>query len=277
MVIHGFLASSPEKHYRVDITRLVSAEKGLNLQACGELLKKAKNAEDFEKLLNAPQSKVNNLDLDEDGKVDYINVTEFGDATIKGFSLTTQLPNKEVQEVATIKISKEVAAAEDRAKVQIQGNETLYGRNHYYHTSFSPGLGTGLILGYLWGAHRPYYSPWGYGSYPGHYRPYSTVPYSSYRDYWNQRGNYRDNYTRSTRGAFGSRVTSPNQQKNASSIKAPLKNPTVSQKRFQVRNPSGQIRRSGGGFGRTTKMPKRGGFGTKRGFGSPRRFSFRGK
>jgi len=67
-------------------------------------VKTAKDGEHLEKLINDKDTGVNNLDLDEDGKVDYIKVTEYGNDNSKGFSLTVEPSKGEEQEVATARI-----------------------------------------------------------------------------------------------------------------------------------------------------------------------------
>lgn len=89
----------------------------LNLQALGELVKTSKNAQDIEDKLNTAGS-INNLDLDGDGSVDYIKVTEYGDGNNRGFSFTIELAGGEKQEIATIDIEK----GESNANMNIQGN-----------------------------------------------------------------------------------------------------------------------------------------------------------
>jgi hypothetical protein len=233
-----------DEFYDVQVQNVVTANEGLDLKAVGGLVKKAKDAETFEKLLNSSSEGVNNLDLNEDGKVDYISVTEYGNDKVRGFSLTTEPAPGEVQEVATIEIEK---LSGDQAQMEVRGNEQIYGRNHYYHSSF--GLTDFLIMSWLFSS-RPFYSsPWGYGSYPGYYSPYTTRPYNDYRSTMNNRTR-SSSLTRSSTRNISSTVTSPNRGKAASTIKAPLKNPTSSQKSFQARNPSKQIR--SGGFGRSS-------------------------
>ena len=256
---------SATNNYNVQVTQTISAEKGLNLQAVGELLKKAKNGEEFEKLLNDSSNSVNNLDLNQDGKVDYINVTEFGDGSVKGFSLTTETSPGEVQEIATIKIEK----AEDgkTAEVETKGNPQIYGQNHYYHSSWS-GIGTGLLMGYLFSSfHRPWSSPYSYGNYPSAYRSSPPMSPDAYQRHHN--GKIPEgSYTKSTRGRYDS-IKSPNSGRTSSTIKAPLKNPTRSQKTFQVRSQSKPSRK--GGFGKSPTRRKSGvtsrrsgGFGRRR-------------
>ena len=238
--------SDSDDEYNVEVTQMVDADEGLDLKAVGEVLKKAKDAEEFEKLLNSADSRVNNLDLNADGKVDYIKVTEFGSDKVRGFSLTTELGPGEVQEIATIKIEK---LGEQEAEVEYHGSPAIYGRNHYYHSSWSPGFGTGLMLGYLFAPRRHYASPWGWGRYPPHYRSYATIPASSYRGRW--RG-YSKSYTPSSYSRVGSDLRSPNAGRNARNVKARLKNPTSSQRSFQSRTAS-RSRRSGG-FGRSSSV-----------------------
>lgn len=224
-------------------TRTVDAEKGLDLTAVGELLERAEDAKSLERLLNDPETGANNLDLNADGKVDFIKVTEFGSGDVRGFSLSTEVAPNQEQEIATIKIQKE---PDESADVQMQGNSTIYGNNQYYHTRWSPGFGSGLLLGYLFSSHRPYSGGWGYGSYPGYYRPYPSVPNSRYRTRWS--GTNR--YTRSDRPRFGESVRSPVQGRNATQVKARLRNPTTSQRSFQSR----QARASrSGGFGQSVR------------------------
>ncbi|MBW2184791.1 MAG: hypothetical protein JRF49_13145, partial [Deltaproteobacteria bacterium] len=68
-----------------DVNIQATAANGLDLKAVGELVKQARNGEELEKLLNKSGG-VNNLDLNEDNKVDYIHVTEYGNDRAKGFS-----------------------------------------------------------------------------------------------------------------------------------------------------------------------------------------------
>jgi len=229
--------------YDVTVQTAVSASEGLNLAAVGELLKKAKDAQELERLLNSANNGVNNLDLDEDGSVDYIYVTEYGDNRVKGFSLTTQPKPGETQEIATIEIEK----AGSEAQVQIQGNQQIYGQNQYYRSSF--GLTDFLILSWLFRPHPLYASPWGYGRYPSYYsRPRTRASNDYNRDM--RRATRGSTFSSSSRSQISSSAKSPNAGKSASSIKAPLKNPTSAQKQFQARNPSRQVR--SGGFGRST-------------------------
>jgi len=243
LIVISFLwPSGGDKNYNVNVQSTVYAGEGLDLATIGSLLKKAENATELERLLNDPATGVNNLDLNEDGKVDYVKVTEYGNDKSKGFSLTVEPIAGEVQEIATINIEK---SGDDKAEVEVRGNEQVYGQNHYHHSSF--GMTDMLFMYWLFRPHPMYMSPWGYGRYPGSYGAHNTV---SQRDYKNRTSGKRD-LQKSSSSRIKGKSTSPNAGKSATKgIKAPLKKPTRSQKSFQKRNPSKQMSRSA--FGRSS-------------------------
>lgn len=239
---------SKDDRYDVNVQTSVAAADGLDLKTVGTLLKEAKDAEHFERLVNDPNKGIDNLDLDENGEVDYIKVTEYGSEEGKGFSLTVDTGEGQEQEIATIGIEK---AGEGEADVQIHGNRHIYGENHYHHSRFS--LTDYLLLGYIFRPHPFYFSPWRRGYYPSYYRPYRTVSTSVYRTRTSSLAR-SSGLNRSSSNRLQSRVRSPNAGKTASNIKAPLKQPTASQKSFQARNPSKTLR--SGGFGRSSRSSR---------------------
>lgn len=93
----------------------------LNLQALGELVRRSANAQAIEGELNKPNS-INNLDLDGDGQVDYIKVTEYANGNTKGFSFTVELAGGQTQEVATVELQQ---GQGNQATMNIQGNQTV--------------------------------------------------------------------------------------------------------------------------------------------------------
>ncbi|MCH6255629.1 hypothetical protein MLD52_03660 [Puniceicoccaceae bacterium K14] len=233
-------------NYNVSIQQTITqdAASGLDLKAVGELVKKVKTGEEFERSLNDPSTGINNLDLDENNQVDYINVTEYGSTDIRGFSLTVDLAAGETQEVATIEIEKTA----NGANVQTHGNRHLYGNNYYYRSQTS--LTDVLLISWLFSSNRPFYSsPYGYGNYPNDYRSYTPRSYDNYRRDMSKTTS-SSTYTPSNSSTLSKEVASPNATKTASNIKAPLKSPTTAQKSFQARNPSKQVK--SGGFGKKT-------------------------
>ncbi len=144
----------------VSLAVVSDVAEGLDLKTLTEVVKTAKGAEDLEKRLNEPGG-INNLDLNEDGKVDFISVTEYGNKKdAYGFSLTVQPDKGETQEIASIEIAKEG----DNANIEVRGNEQIYGSGHYYH-GYHP-IGSFLMWSYLMRPHAYYASPW--------YRGYSS-------------------------------------------------------------------------------------------------------
>ena len=165
-------------NYNVSVQQTIAqdAASGLDLQAVGELVKKVKTGEEFERSLNDSKVGINNLDLDEDDKVDYIKVTEYGTDNLRGFSLTVDLADNQTQEVATIEIEK----TSEGANIQTHGNSHLYGNNHYYRSHTS--LTDVILISWLFSGNRGFYgSPYGYGRYPSYYNSYPTRGYDSYR------------------------------------------------------------------------------------------------
>lgn len=216
----------------------------LDLQALGELVKNSTSAQDIEDKLNQNGS-INNLDLNNDGSVDYIKVTEYGSGNQRGFSFTVDVSSGQTQEIATI----EVAQGSNNAQMNIQGNQQLYGNNGYYQSHYS--LTDLMIMHYLFSYHRPYYSPYHYGYYPSYYHSYRSRPYSSYRSSV-ARTTRTTTITRTSRPSTTSRtISSPNANKSVSSVTARAKSlsaPTRSQKAFTTTSASRQ-RPSTSGFG----------------------------
>ena len=252
-------------NYNVNVTVDSQAKEGLDLQALTELVKNGKSAEDIESKLNQPGG-INNLDLDEDNKVDFIKVTEYGNKKdAHGFSFTVNLDGGEEQEIAEIEIEK----SGENAEIVTRGNEQIYGHNHYYH-SYHP-ITTFLLWGYLMRPHPFYMSPWHYGYYPSYYGYHRPVGRNVYRT---RTRNLTRNSTvkplASNSAKTKSRLSNPNRGKYANKgIKKSLSNPTSTQKQFRARNVSRKV--GSGGFGRK-KTSGFGGSTTRRSY-SARGFS----
>lgn len=100
---------------------------GLNLQATLNLFKESKSPEEFEKKLNNKDNHVNNLDLNKDGKVDYIRVHDIVKDNVHAMVLQVPVNAKESQDVAVIEIEKR---GTESAALQIVGDEELYGEEY---------------------------------------------------------------------------------------------------------------------------------------------------
>ena len=200
----------------------------LDLQALGALVQKSQNAQSIEDSLNSNGS-INNLDLDGDGNVDYIKVTEYGSGNTRGFSFAVDLPNNQSQEVATIEINQNG----NNAQMNINGNQQLYGQNNSYQSHIS--VSDLLIMHYLFSSHSYYHSPYRYGYYPRYYHSYRSVPVRSYHS---RVSPYRSSSTITrTTTRTASKIVSPNATKSSPVVSARVKSmaaPTTSQRSFKA-------------------------------------------
>src|SRR5438128_7734493 len=99
----------------------------LDLYAVLDLFQKSKTIEAFEKSLNDEKSKINNLDLDLDKKVDFIKVVTKKKDESYTFILQVDVTKKETQDVAVILLDKD---KKGKINMQIVGDEDLYGKDY---------------------------------------------------------------------------------------------------------------------------------------------------
>ena len=211
----------------VNVSANIDTADGLDLEAVGELVKVTKSAEELEAKLNE-EGGINNLDLNADGKVDFIQVTEYEEGKVKGFSLVVEPAKGEKQEIATIEVEKKGEAAD----VFVSGNQHIYGMGHHYHYHY-PSFGSMLLMSYMFRPHPLYYSPFHFGMYPRYYgMGYGRVSRVAYVTRTRGRSS----------GSGGRRISSrksssPNKGRNASKgIRSSLRNPTKSQKSFRSKS-----------------------------------------
>ncbi len=242
--------ATPEKAAEVIMKEY---SKGLDLNAVTELAKKSRDAADFERLLNSQAEAVNNIDLNDDGKVDYINITEYGSGDTRGFSLTAEVSPGKTQEIATIDFKKDA----DKTTLQTTGNPSLYGPGNYHHSSFS--MTDALLMGWLFSNRPSYASPFGYGNYPPSYGGgWNRSPTDNYTGSMGSRGS---TVSQSSRPVISQPAISPNAEKVAAKARV-LSSPTQSQRSFSgssntsTSRPSTTVApsrpSSSGGFGRST-------------------------
>lgn len=99
----------------------------LNLYVVLQLFQESKTLDDFEKKINQESLNVNNLDLNNDGKTDYIKVIDNTTNGAHAIVLQTPINDKETQDIAVIEVEKDKAG---NTVVQIVGNEELYGKDY---------------------------------------------------------------------------------------------------------------------------------------------------
>jgi hypothetical protein len=155
-----------------------SAAAGLDLEAVGQMFKDAANLEAFEKALNDPDKGVNNLDLNEDGNVDFIRVVEETAGGVHLIVLQAQLAENDFQDVATVEVEK---SGEENVAMQVHGNADLYGPDVYV-TVTDVHIHRWPIIALIYGpAYRPYRSAFRFGFYPHWWRPFRPVAFHVYR------------------------------------------------------------------------------------------------
>lgn len=166
-----------------------------SLEGAIELFKKAGSPEEFEKLLNTESNAVNNLDLNEDGEIDYIRVIDNMDEDVHAIVLQVPVSETESQDIAVIEIEK---TGDEEAILQIIGDADLFGNEVIVEpfevdatdTGKGPHVTVARIVVNVWGwpsvrfVYRPGYrvwvSPWRWAYYPGWWRPWRPAPWSAY-------------------------------------------------------------------------------------------------
>lgn len=173
----GGLYSQEEE---MSIAPATVAGENLDLQAVMEMFKESESVEDFEKSLNTPESEINNLDLNEDGEIDYIRVVELAEGDSHLFALQVQLAENEFQDVATIQIEK----SGDDTIIQAAGDPEIYGNNYIIEPASSSVMyvRTWPIVSAIYSpGYRLWLSPWRWRTYPRWWRPWRPVTRSIYR------------------------------------------------------------------------------------------------
>lgn len=148
----------------------------LDLEAVGSLFGKYNNLEDFENQLNNPERAISNLDLNEDGQVDYLRVVEVVNGNRHLITLQAVIGENQFQDVATIEVEKN---NEEEVTVQIIGDTEIYGEDYIIEPTYATPLVFPLLF---WAAHyRPWHSSSRWNHYPNHYRPRRPYPLALYQ------------------------------------------------------------------------------------------------
>ncbi len=164
-----------------------------SLEGALELFKKAESPEDFEKLLNTENNNVNNLDLNDDGEIDYVRVVDNMDGDVHAIVLQVPVSETESQDVAVIEIEK---TGGEEAILQIIGDEDVFGDQTIvepFETEANengkngPNISVERIVVNVWGwpsvrfVYRPGYrvwvSPWRWRHYPVYWSPWRPRPF----------------------------------------------------------------------------------------------------
>ncbi len=165
-----------------------------SLEGALELFKKSESPEAFEKMLNAEENKVNNLDLNGDGEIDYIKVIDKQEDDVHAFVLQAAVSETENQDVAVIEVEK---AGNENATLQIVGDEDIYGEQTIVEPLEEAKSNAGTqaknvtVNVYRWPAVRYVYgpsysvwvSPWGWRARPAWWHPWRPIRYHAFYPY----------------------------------------------------------------------------------------------
>ena len=180
----------------------------LNLYGVLNIFQNSPTLEEFEKNLNAEDSKVNNLDLNGDGNIDYIHVIDNMNGSAHAIALRVDINESETQDVAVIEVEKD---AHNSVHVQIVGDEALYGKDYIVEprqNTPNPGYrgnvteptpyyspATWAIIGFMFmPRYVVYNSPYHWGYYPHYWHPWRPF---SYHEYYGFHRPYYHYYSRS--------------------------------------------------------------------------------
>ncbi len=141
----------------------------LDLKIVAKLFSEANTVEQFEIMLNNPDSAYSNLDLNGDGQIDYLRVVEAGTNDTRIVVIQAVLAKDIYQDVASIYIEKN--ANTNDVKVQVIGDEYVYGTNYIIEPVY---IYRPVIYNWLWSPRwYCWESPWYWGYWPiwWYYRP----------------------------------------------------------------------------------------------------------
>ncbi|HET6556556.1 MAG TPA: hypothetical protein VFG54_04530 [Prolixibacteraceae bacterium] len=179
----------------VTTTRAMSYDisDNLDLDAVASIFGDSENLEDFEHRLNDPDNRISNLDLNQDGYIDYLRVVENSSDRNSLIVVQAVLDQDIYQDVATIEVER---IQSGRLRVQVVGDSYIYGPNYIIEPVY---VHTPVIFSFFWSSHyRPYYSPYYWGYYPRWYSYYSPYPTHRYHRHVHHHINVHHTYHRTS-------------------------------------------------------------------------------
>ena len=183
-----------------DVTTVEALSKdisdNLDLEAVASIFGESKDLEDFERRLNDPDSQICNLDLNEDGEVDYLRVLETAENNTHLITIQAVIGRDLYQDVATIDVEKDNSG---ETRVQVVGDVYLYGNDYIIEPIY---VHRPIFFVHFWTiGYNPWYSPYYYNYYPTYYNPWQPYPIHRYHRFVNNyvNKNNKYNYVKSRR------------------------------------------------------------------------------
>jgi hypothetical protein len=150
----------------------------LDLEAVAYLFGESENLRDFEYRLNDPQIQISNLDLNRDGYIDYLRVTDASRRGIYLVVIQAVLGRNIFQDVATVSVGRDRWG---RQIVEIVGDEYIYGRNYILIPEYAH---QPVIFGFFRSPrYEPWHSPYYWDYYPSYYVYRRPRPIPRYHEY----------------------------------------------------------------------------------------------
>jgi len=180
MMVASLLISSVATMYAKDkVTVEATSEDisdGLDLKAVANLFGEVKDLAEFEEKLNSEKLHLCNLDLNGDGRVDYLRVVEVEEGGDRHLVLIQAVLAKDIyQDIASIYVEHK---SDNSVAVQVIGDTYIYGKNYIIEPVY---IYRPVIYDWFWGPGWVCYtSPWYWGYWPGWYAPYPCWGYHTY-------------------------------------------------------------------------------------------------
>lgn len=190
----------------------------LNLYSVLKLFQESETLEGFEKNLNDEGSRINNLDLNGDNKIDYIRVVDKQEGTIHNITLKVAVSKDESQDVAVFVVKKE---PDGKVQIQVIGDEDLYGKDYIIEPNAqgtpNPGyagnanqnasipednapvteISSWPLVSYMFvPTYMSWESPWYWDNYPSYWQPWRPFYWHYYYGYHYNWNNYYNSHYR---------------------------------------------------------------------------------
>ena len=147
----------------------------LDLEAVAITFGESKNVEDFEHRLNDPENRISNLDLNNDGYVDFLRVVEVEENGTHLLLIQAVIGQDLYQDVASVIVE---GKNKTSATVTIVGNRDIYGNNYVLVPRY---VVRPVIFDWFWlPTYVVYRSTWYWNHYPHYYHHYTCLGYHSY-------------------------------------------------------------------------------------------------
>jgi uncharacterized membrane protein YgcG len=161
----------------------------LDLEAVATLFGQSKDLEDFEKKLNDPDIKASNLDLNEDGKVDYLRVLSTSEKNTHLVTIQAVIGENQFQDVASIDVEKD---SKGETQVQVVGDVYMYGPNYVITPVYT--TPPAVYFFFFSAAYVAWHSPYYWGFYPPFFHPWVPFGFGGYHNHVNVNINIHNNH-----------------------------------------------------------------------------------